>query len=195
MHCLPCRDPGNRCNGHQPYPPSKKLCFSCHTESSEKVLHGPYSQGNCIVCHSPHSSDQPNQLLAPTQELCMGCHLRSRLKVDAKHRTAKVPWGVTLSLDQLKGLEFPRIAQQWPKHTMKDTPSYRCRPESFRHRTHCPATLKRSLEEISSVSFLPSTSLLLRHPQSYLSPTSLLFALERSPRRYQRHDRISECKL
>ena len=86
--------------------PSKELCFSCHTESSEKVLHGPYSQGNCIVCHSPHSSDQPNQLLAPTQELCMGCHVRRRLKVDAKHRTAEVPWGVTLSLDQLKGLQF-----------------------------------------------------------------------------------------
>jgi predicted CXXCH cytochrome family protein len=85
--------------------PSKKLCFSCHAKSGEKVLHGPYSQGNCTVCHSPHSSGQRNQLLAPTQELCMGCHVRSRLKVDAKHRTAKVPWGVNLSLDQLKGLQ------------------------------------------------------------------------------------------
>lgn len=89
--------------------PSKKLCFSCHAKSSEKVLHGPYSQGNCIVCHSPHSSDQPNQLLAPTQELCMGCHARRRLKVDKMHRTATLPWGVTLKLDQLNGLKSLRL--------------------------------------------------------------------------------------
>jgi predicted CXXCH cytochrome family protein len=86
--------------------PAKELCFSCHAKTSEKVLHGPYAQGNCIVCHSPHSSNWPNQLLAPTQELCMGCHVRSRLKVNAKQQTAKVPWGVTLSLNQLKGWQY-----------------------------------------------------------------------------------------
>ncbi len=83
--------------------PAKELCFSCHVKSTEKVLHGPYAQGNCIVCHSPHSSDWPNQLLVPAQDLCLGCHARARLKVDAKKGTVLVPWGVTLTLAQMKG--------------------------------------------------------------------------------------------
>lgn len=86
--------------------PAKDLCFSCHAKSTEKILHGPYAQGNCIVCHSPHSSNWPNQLLAPTQDLCMGCHVRARLKVNTKRRIAKVPWGVTLTFDQLKGWQY-----------------------------------------------------------------------------------------
>jgi len=83
--------------------PSKELCFSCHAKSNEKVSHGPYGQGNCVVCHSPHSSNWTNQLLAPTQDPCMGCHVRARLKVNAKRRTAKVPWGATLTFDQPEG--------------------------------------------------------------------------------------------
>jgi predicted CXXCH cytochrome family protein len=86
--------------------PAKELCFSCHAKSTEKVLHGPYAQGNCIVCHSPHASNWPNQLLAPTQDLCMGCHVHARLRVNTKQRTAKVPWGVTLTFDQLKGWQY-----------------------------------------------------------------------------------------
>jgi predicted CXXCH cytochrome family protein len=86
--------------------PTRELCFSCHAKSSEKILHGPYAQGNCIVCHSPHSSNWPNQLLAPPQDLCMGCHVRSRLKVKVKQQTARVPWGVTLTLSQLKGWQY-----------------------------------------------------------------------------------------
>jgi predicted CXXCH cytochrome family protein len=91
--------------------PSKELCFSCHAKSSEKVSHGPYSQGNCVVCHSPHSSNWTNQLLAPTQDLCMGCHVRGRLKVNAKRRTAKVPWGATITLDRLKGSQYIGLDQ------------------------------------------------------------------------------------
>ena len=36
----------------------------------------------------------------------MGCHVRSRLKVNAKNRTAKVPWGLTVTFDQLKGGQY-----------------------------------------------------------------------------------------
>lgn len=86
--------------------PADELCFTCHEKSDEKFLHGPYAQGNCVVCHSPHSSDWPDQLRAPVQDLCMGCHVRARLKVDDQKRTATVPWGVTLTLDQLKGWQY-----------------------------------------------------------------------------------------
>ena len=85
--------------------PAKQLCFSCHQKSTDKLLHGPYAQGNCLVCHSPHSSPWPDQLLASQQNLCMGCHVRSRLKINAKKRTVTVPWGVTLPLAQLKGAQ------------------------------------------------------------------------------------------
>lgn len=44
--------------------PANELCFTCHAKSREKVLHGPYAQGNCMFCHSPHASDWPNQMLA-----------------------------------------------------------------------------------------------------------------------------------
>jgi predicted CXXCH cytochrome family protein len=86
--------------------PANELCFTCHQKSSEKVLHGPYGQGDCIVCHSPHASDWPKQLLAPVQDLCMGCHVRARLQVNDQTRTATVPWGVTLTFDQLKGWQY-----------------------------------------------------------------------------------------
>jgi predicted CXXCH cytochrome family protein len=86
--------------------PATELCFTCHEKSSDKVLHGPYAQGNCIVCHSPHASDWPKQTLAPPEELCMGCHVRARLKINQKKRTAMVPWGVTLTFDQLKGWQY-----------------------------------------------------------------------------------------
>lgn len=84
--------------------PPNELCFTCHEKVNDKVLHAPYAQGNCIVCHSPHASDWPKQLLAPPQELCMGCHVRSRLKIDPQKRTATVPWGITLPLDQFQGM-------------------------------------------------------------------------------------------
>ncbi len=86
--------------------PADELCFTCHKKSSDKFLHGPYAQGNCVVCHSPHSSDWPDQLLASPQDICMGCHSRARLKVNEQKRTATVPWGVTLTFDQLKGWQY-----------------------------------------------------------------------------------------
>jgi len=86
--------------------PANELCFTCHEKSSDKYLHAPYAQGDCIVCHSPHSSDWPDQLLAAPQDICMGCHVRARLKVHNRKRTATVPWGVTLTFDQLKGCQY-----------------------------------------------------------------------------------------
>lgn len=89
--------------------PADELCFTCHAKSTDKHLHAPYAQGNCIVCHSPHSSNWPDQLLAAPQNICMGCHVRERLKVNFRRGTATVPWGVTLTLDQLKGWHYLRL--------------------------------------------------------------------------------------
>lgn len=86
--------------------PADELCFTCHSKSSDPVLHRPYAQGNCIVCHSPHASDWPSHILARQQDLCMGCHVRAQLNVNYQKRTATVPWGVTLTLDQLNGWRY-----------------------------------------------------------------------------------------
>jgi predicted CXXCH cytochrome family protein len=86
--------------------PANVLCFTCHDKSTDAVLHGPYAQGNCIFCHSPHASDFPNQILASAQDLCMGCHVRARLKVNRLKRTATVPWGVKMKLNQLRGWQY-----------------------------------------------------------------------------------------
>lgn len=89
--------------------PADELCFTCHQKSSDKHLHAPYAQGDCIVCHSPHSSNWPDHLLASPQNICMGCHVRERLKVHYQRRTATVPWGVTLTFEQLKGWQYLRL--------------------------------------------------------------------------------------
>ncbi len=102
--------------------PANELCFTCHEKSGEKFLHGPYAQGNCIVCHSPHASDWPDQLLASPQDVCMGCHLRARLKVDEQKRTATVPWGVTLTFDQLKGLQYLGLSKALTDHPVVGHP-------------------------------------------------------------------------
>jgi predicted CXXCH cytochrome family protein len=86
--------------------PANELCFTCHDKSTDAVLHGPYAQGNCIFCHSPHASDFPNQLLALPENLCMGCHVRARLKINHRKGSAMVPWGVTMTLKQLKGWQY-----------------------------------------------------------------------------------------
>ena len=36
----------------------------------------------------------------------MGCHTRSRVKVDDAKQTATTPWGQTLTLTQMKGLQY-----------------------------------------------------------------------------------------
>src|SRR5271165_39380 len=56
--------------------PSDKLCVTCHTLSSDKVLHGPYRQGLCVTCHSPHSSEFPAHTWVSAQDTCLGCHAR-----------------------------------------------------------------------------------------------------------------------
>lgn len=86
--------------------PVQQLCEMCHPLASAKVLHGPYKQGECVACHSPHSSNFPQHTWAAHQDLCLGCHTHQRLKVEAKTHIARVPWGVTLSPDQLTDLPF-----------------------------------------------------------------------------------------
>lgn len=86
--------------------PVSRLCLNCHPLSKEKVLHFPYQKGECIVCHSPHASDFPNHTWAAAQDLCLGCHAAARLKVDAKQKTAVVPWGISVSFAQIQGLRY-----------------------------------------------------------------------------------------
>jgi len=102
--------------------PANELCFTCHERSSEKVLHGPYAQGNCIVCHSPHVSDWPKQILAPVEDLCMGCHVRARLKINEQNRSATVPWGVTLTFEQLKGCQYLGLNKSLTDHLVVGHP-------------------------------------------------------------------------
>ncbi len=80
-----------------------KLCLTCHPLGDDKVQHRPYELGDCIVCHSPHASDFPAHTWVSQQDTCLGCHARARLKVNAKNKTVTVPWGVTLTFDQMQG--------------------------------------------------------------------------------------------
>lgn len=41
----------------------------------------------------------------------MGCHVRARTKVNATKRTATVPWGVTLTIEQSKGGQYIGLNQ------------------------------------------------------------------------------------
>jgi predicted CXXCH cytochrome family protein len=91
--------------------PSNQLCFKCHQKSSEPVQHQPYSEGLCLACHSPHSSNFPAHTLAAEQELCMGCHVRGLPKVNPKTKTVTVPWGVTLTFQQMKGWYYIGLNQ------------------------------------------------------------------------------------
>ena len=86
--------------------PVTQVCLSCHVLAEDKVLHRPYKLGDCVVCHSPHASDFPNHTWAAAQDICLGCHARERLKVDEAKKTATVPWGVTLTFEQLQGCQY-----------------------------------------------------------------------------------------
>ncbi len=86
--------------------PVTQLCQTCHPLSGNKVSHRPYQQGDCIVCHSPHSSNFPAHTWVSQQDTCLGCHARERLQVNAKKKTVTVPWGVTLTFDQMKGWRY-----------------------------------------------------------------------------------------
>jgi predicted CXXCH cytochrome family protein len=86
--------------------PANELCFTCHEKSSDKVLHGPYAEGECVACHSPHASNYPDQLLTGRQDLCLGCHARARLKVNRRQDTVTTPWGVTLTFTQMQGWQY-----------------------------------------------------------------------------------------
>jgi len=83
--------------------PVTQLCLTCHSIAQDKVLHRPYKLGDCIVCHSPHASDFPAHTWVSQQETCLGCHARVRLKVNARKKTVSVPWGVTLTFNQMQG--------------------------------------------------------------------------------------------
>ncbi len=86
--------------------PANQLCESCHSLSTDKVLHGPYREGLCVTCHSPHSSDFPAHLWASAQDTCLGCHANARLKVNQKAKFVTTPWGKTLTLAEMKGWQF-----------------------------------------------------------------------------------------
>jgi len=86
--------------------PATQLCETCHSLSTDKVLHGPYREGLCVTCHSPHSSDFPAHTWASAQDTCLGCHARARLKVNQKAKTVTAPWGKTLTFAQMKGWQF-----------------------------------------------------------------------------------------
>ncbi len=86
--------------------PTTQLCFSCHPIAQATILHGPYKVGECVVCHSPHASDYPAHTWVSHQDICLGCHTRERLKVDDQRKVVTVPWGVSLTLDQMKGWQY-----------------------------------------------------------------------------------------
>lgn len=86
--------------------PPNQLCFTCHEKSSDRVLHGPYAEGECVACHDPHTSNYPDQLLTDRQDLCLGCHARERLKENRRQGTVTTPWGVTLTLTQMQGWQY-----------------------------------------------------------------------------------------
>ena len=83
--------------------PVTQLCLTCHSIAQDKVLHRPYKLGDCIVCHSPHASDFPAHTWVSQQDTCLGCHARARLKVNARKKTVRVPWGITLTFNQMQG--------------------------------------------------------------------------------------------
>jgi len=86
--------------------PANQLCETCHTLSTDKVLHAPYREGLCVTCHSPHSSDFAGHTWASAQNTCLGCHARARLKVNQKTKTVTTPWGKTLTFAQMKGSQY-----------------------------------------------------------------------------------------
>jgi predicted CXXCH cytochrome family protein len=96
--------------------PITQLCITCHSLASEKVLHGPYKNGDCVVCHSPHASDFPQHTWVARQDICLGCHARARLKVNNKKKTVTTPWGVTLTFAQMKGWMFLNLDKTLTKN-------------------------------------------------------------------------------
>jgi predicted CXXCH cytochrome family protein len=108
MGCTTCHQVKSTKRGTQVdlVAPVTQLCVKCHPIAQDKVLHRPYKLGDCIVCHAPHASDFPAHTWVSHQDICLGCHARARLKVDATEKTVTVPWGVTLTFDQMKGWTY-----------------------------------------------------------------------------------------
>lgn len=103
--------------------PVNQLCLTCHTLESGKSVHRPYKLGDCIVCHSPHASDFPAHTWVAHQDTCLGCHARARLKVNAKNKTVIVPWGATLTFDQMQGWMYLNLDKTLTKnHPLKHHP-------------------------------------------------------------------------
>ncbi|HLI62690.1 MAG TPA: cytochrome c3 family protein [Terriglobales bacterium] len=113
MGCTTCHEIQNKGGNTEVrlVSPVTQLCLTCHPLSSDKVLHGPYKAGDCVICHSPHASNFPGHTWVSTQDTCLGCHAQSRLQVHAKQETATVPWGVTLTLEQMKGCQYLELNQ------------------------------------------------------------------------------------
>ncbi len=91
--------------------PANQLCFNCHDKSDDPVQHLPYAEGACTVCHSPHASAFPAHTLVSHQELCMGCHVRGLPKVDDAKKTVTVPWGRSLTFQQMNGWRYIDLNQ------------------------------------------------------------------------------------
>lgn len=108
MGCTTCHTVTNKSDGTyvELVSPVNQICLTCHSLSSEKVLHGPYKQGDCVICHSPHSSNFPQHTWADHQNLCLGCHTHQRFKFNVTTHTGVLPWGVTVNADQVKGLPY-----------------------------------------------------------------------------------------
>jgi predicted CXXCH cytochrome family protein len=96
--------------------PVTQLCLTCHSLATNKVLHGPYKNGDCVVCHSPHSSDFRQHTWVAHQDICLGCHARARLKVNNKKKIVTTPWGVTLTFAQMTGWMFLNLDKTLTKN-------------------------------------------------------------------------------
>ena len=81
--------------------PGNRLCFTCHTVSTDTIQHPPYKEGNCIFCHSPHASNFPAHLYASPQDVCMACHVRGLMKVNRKAHTLTLSWGTTIPFKEM----------------------------------------------------------------------------------------------
>jgi predicted CXXCH cytochrome family protein len=51
-----------------------ELCAKCHEAKKDRVLHGPYKNGQCLICHDPHSSQFVAHTRSGGNSLCLECH-------------------------------------------------------------------------------------------------------------------------
>ena len=150
MGCTGCHSITNRDGVTRVVPSAaaNQLCLSCHTLSTDKVLHGPYRDGLCVSCHSPHSSNFPSHTWVSAQDTCLGCHAQTRLKVNESEQTVTTPWGQTLTLAEMKGSQYlnldPTLTHNHPleghpvsgPNTSPELPSVTCLSCHNQHATN-----------------------------------------------------------